>query len=302
MKITIVGTGAMATLFAGFLARAGYNVTMLGSWQAAIKTINERGVTLITNNTPEIYPVQAATAITNIEAAIILVKSWQTGNVAQLLKKSLSQDGICVTLQNGLGNDIILKETLGDNRVIRGVTTYGATLIEPGIVKFGGTGKVIIENHSSSQFVIDLFKKSELNIEIANDIDRQILLKALVNSAINPITALLDIPNGTLLQLEETKKIMREIINEGVAIAATQGYVFNPDEILSITLDIAQKTKMNYSSMLQDIKRGAPTEIDAINGYLCKLAKEHHIPTPYNHLIWLLIKSMTKAHLEEEKE
>ena len=141
--ILIVGTGAMALLFGSRLASSGVKVTLLGTWKAGIKSLQDRGIRVVGEIRENSYPVKATSDIKDIKKvslALVLVKSWQTERAAQQLSNLLHPDGLALTLQNGLGNLGILSDLLGEERTMQGVTTYGATLLEPGLVRPGGEG------------------------------------------------------------------------------------------------------------------------------------------------------------------
>ena len=98
-KILIVGTGALATLFAAKLSSVGVDVSMLGSWVEGIDALNKNGVKLILPDNDEIIGlVKATRSCEKVHYAIILVKSWQTERIAHQLKKCLTEDGIVLTL------------------------------------------------------------------------------------------------------------------------------------------------------------------------------------------------------------
>src|ERR1044071_7655598 len=138
-RILIVGTGALASLFAARLAQAGHQITMLGTWEAGLNAIREKGVRFIDSNGNEhqffVHATDNPRECIEVKHALVLVKAWQTERAAGQLKDCLAEDGIAVTLQNGLGNRETLIQSLGSTRVALGVTTAGATLLEAGLVK-----------------------------------------------------------------------------------------------------------------------------------------------------------------------
>jgi 2-dehydropantoate 2-reductase len=146
MNFLIVGPGAMGCLFAGHLKNAGHNVVMLDYKEDRAEGINANGISLegVAGN----FKVQV-TAVTEkpsqkIHVALICVKAYQTGQVAKTLSSWLDSNVVVLTLQNGLGNLEILREALGDKRVLGGVTAEGATLLGPGHVRHAGRGPTII--------------------------------------------------------------------------------------------------------------------------------------------------------------
>src|SRR3972149_5276342 len=129
--VLIVGTGALATLFAARLSANGAPVTLLGTWKEAIQALQRDGARLALEDRSELTaPVRATddpSACKGARLALVLVKAWQTERAATQLKECLSDDGLAVSLQNGLGNREILVRFLDDSRVGLGVTTLGAT-------------------------------------------------------------------------------------------------------------------------------------------------------------------------------
>ena len=165
-SILIVGTGALATLFAARFSAAGISVTMLGSWENGLDALNKNGAQLIDAKGKEnAYPVQAVSECKNAQNAIVLVKSWQTERVAHQLEKYLAEDGLVLTLQNGLGNGEILADILGAERVVQGVTTTGASLIKAGVARVGGEGLVSVETHPRLGAINALLTEASFNVQ-----------------------------------------------------------------------------------------------------------------------------------------
>src|SRR5512133_2871744 len=135
-SVLLIGTGALATLFAARLCMAGYSVAMLGTWKEGIQALRRNGARLMDSEGNEhAYSVHATDdprEVSGAKVAIVLVKSWQTERAALQLKDALAEDGIAVTLQNGIGNRELLVDQLGADRVSLGSTTTGATLLRPG--------------------------------------------------------------------------------------------------------------------------------------------------------------------------
>ncbi|MCP4140107.1 MAG: 2-dehydropantoate 2-reductase [Chloroflexi bacterium] len=291
-NILIVGTGALATLFAARLSKAGINVTMLGSWKKGIDALNKNGARLIDSTGKEnAYPVQALRESKNAQYAIVLVKSWQTERVAHQLKKYLAKDGLVLTLQNGLGNGKILTNILGADRVAQGVTTTGASLVKAGVARVGGEGLVSVETHPRLGAINAILTEASFNLESVSNLQSLIWSKLVINAAINPLTALLDIPNGDLLKNPQTKEMMAELAHETANLAKAQNIPLAFDDPALAAEDVAQKTSSNISSMLQDLRRGAPTEIDAICGAITRVGEDKGIATPLNKIFWKLIRA-----------
>jgi len=294
-SVVIIGSGALANLFAARLLAANIPVTMWGTWPEGVAALKKYGVCYEHADGRETaYPVDVITPgkdISGVKLALVLVKSWQTERAAHQLKSALTSEGLALTLQNGFGNREILVESLGAARVVVGVTTTGATLLGPGRVRSGGEGRISLENHPAIDVFVSLFTKAGFTTEIAPDVDALLWSKLLVNAAINPLTALLRIKNGRLLELDAASSLMSSLARETFDLAQALNIALPFDDPVKVVADVAQRTAQNRSSMLQDITRGAPTEIDAICGAIVSAGEKIGFVTPLNRAMWLLVKA-----------
>jgi 2-dehydropantoate 2-reductase len=292
-SILIVGTGAMATLFAARLAGAGVKVTMLGSWPDGMAALSNQGVQVDGEN--RVFPIHATdnpTECQGMRFALVLVKSWQTERAAHQLAACLAEDGVTLTLQNGLGNDAIIAEALGLTRVARGVTTLGATLLAPGLVSLGGDGLVSIESHPRLAPLETMLRQAGFEVSLVDNVQALVWGKLVISSAINPLTALLRARNGELLAHPSSRALMGELAIETTTVANKLGVILPFPDPERAAEEVAHRTAWNQSSMLQDVLRGAPTEIDAINGSIVQLAQENHLQVPVNRTVWSLVKAI----------
>jgi 2-dehydropantoate 2-reductase len=297
-SLLIVGTGALASLFGARLASAAVDVTMLGSWPEGLAALRARGVRLVEADGAErAWPVRAVadpTECRGIPYALVLVKAWQTGRAAQQLAACLPADGLALTLQNGWGNRETLEQALGPQRVALGTTTLGATLLAPGVVRAGGQGPVTLGSHARIQPLADLLSAAGFDVRMAGDVAGLAWGKLVINAAINPLTALLRVPNGELLARPEARELMGLAAAEAAAVGAAQGLHLPFDDAVAAAEDVARRTSANHSSMFQDVQRGRPTEIDAICGAVVQAGQRIGIPTPVNRMLWLLVRAAGK--------
>ncbi len=296
-SILIVGSGAMASLFAARLASSGVDVTLLGSWQAGLRALRKFGVRMVGNNGKDlVYPVtviEDPKDCIGVENALVLVKSWQTPRAAQQLAECLKADGLALTLQNGLGNRQVLEEALGPGRVALGVTTTGATLVEPGRVRAVGDGSVSLGVHPGLEPLAEMLQQAGFKIEVVENTDTLVWGKLVINAAINPLTALLKVKNGELLNRPASKALLGITAREAASVAESQGIRLPYPDPVSAAESVAERTAANTSSMLSDVQRGTPTEIDAISGAIVKTGEKSNVPTPVNRTLWQLVKATT---------
>ena len=294
--ILLVGTGALATLFAARLSEAGHSVSMLGTWKNGLRALQENGARIVdANGNEHAYKVHATDdprEVSGAKYALVLVKSWQTERAARQLKESLAENGLAITLQNGIGNKETLIRDLGTARVSLGITTTGATLVGPGLVKMGGEGVISLEQNQALGPLEAALRSSKFNLQIVNDAKSLVWGKLVINAAINPLTALLRIPNGELLSRPGARRVMSALARETAEVAEAERVHLPFSNPVDAAEDVARKTAANMSSMFQDVRRGAKTEIDAICGAVTMRGQKHGIKTPYNHACWQLVRAM----------
>lgn len=288
-RILIVGTGALATLFAARLSQALYNVTMLGSWIPAVQALNLHGAKVLYPDdhviSAPVHAVDQPEFAGKFDYILVLVKSWQTENAAKQIKVSLNHSGIALTLQNGIGNDRMLAQEIGEQRVAVGVTTTGSALLEPGIVRFGGSGSVDVQKLKRLSPLVKMLKDAGFDVNEHEDVTSLQWGKLIINAAINPLTALYGVSNGVLLVDPDLRDFLRAATTEAVKVASAMGIQLPYEDPIEAVENVALRTALNTSSMLQDLRRGAPTEIEAITGVLVTEANRLKIPVPYNQAL-----------------
>ncbi|HEX9795532.1 MAG TPA: 2-dehydropantoate 2-reductase [Anaerolineales bacterium] len=291
--LLIVGSGAMASLFAARLAPV-TEVTMLAGWPQALAAIGAEGLRLGNGQSERQIPmkiVDSTASLANVKRALVLVKAWQTERVAAQLAACLAPDGLALTLQNGLGNLQTLAQTLGEDRVALGVTTYGATLLGPGHVLPAGEGRIDLGAHQRIEsFWLDL-RSAGFDVRIVENVTSLAWGKLTINAGINPLTALLRVPNGHLADQPDARSVLRDVVREVDEVAAGHGIALPFDDPFESVLEVAKRTAANLSSMLQDLARGAPTEIDAISGQVVTWGQAAGVPTPVNEALWRLVRA-----------
>jgi 2-dehydropantoate 2-reductase len=159
-------------------------------------------------------------------------------------------------------------------------------------VRQAGQGTTVIgfppgssRDQPTAHAVAGLLTRAGMATDVADDIEPHIWLKLAVNCAINPLSALLRMPNGDLLAEPEPYRTLARAASEVGAVSAANGIDLAADPVAA-TEEVARRTAANRSSMLQDLERGAPTEVDALNGAVVRAARDLGIPTPVNEYLW----------------
>jgi 2-dehydropantoate 2-reductase len=297
--VVIAGTGAMACLFGSRLSAAGIPVTLLGTWTAGLEALQHHGVRVVEMDGRQVaYPVRVArmpSEAPKVGLALVCVKSWQTERASRQLSGCLLRDGVALTLQNGLGNYEALEQYLGSRRAALGTTTCGANMLAPGIVRPGGEGITSLEDQPRLNLFRELFSLAGITVQAVSDPVELLWGKLVINAAINPLTALLRVSNGELLQKPATRSLMSAAAREAAAVAAAQGICLPYLDPVEAVESVAAKTALNLSSMLQDILRGSPTEIDAISGAIVRAGETAGLHVPVNRTLWELVKSLEQS-------
>lgn len=300
MQIAIIGAGALGGVL-GFHLAAHADVTLVDGWEAHVAAINAAGLRCEIDGVTQVRRVRAVTdtnAAGPVEVALVLVKAQQTAWAAQAAQRLLAPGGVAYTLQNGLGNAETLAAVLGAERVGQGVTSVGATLLGPGHVRRAGLGPTVIGAQPNPTLAGELaaaFTAGDLPASVSADLEGLVWGKLLVNVAINALTALLRVPNGLLSANPPARELMAAAVEEARAVAEARGITLPSADPVARALEVIEATAANRSSMLQDVSRGAPTEIATINGAIVREGARLGIPTPINWTLTRLVEAVEQT-------
>jgi 2-dehydropantoate 2-reductase len=284
-RVLVLGTGALASLVGGRLAHARVaSVTLQGSWHAALEAIARDG--LAVDDDGQHFTVAVGVCHNDqtpppADIVLVLVKSLRTEVVAHTAARASAPAGIVVTLQNGLGNAELL-ERAAPGRVARGATTSAALLLAPGVVR-GSVGDTWLDNRGAP--LARLFEAASMPVHTDIDVDTLLWRKLVATCAILPLTALHGVANGALAERPELRAVLCGVAREVAAVAQARGIVL-PADAAALALDVASRTATNRSSMLRDLERGAPTEIDALCGAVAQEGMRLGVATPLNLQLW----------------
>ena len=213
------------------------------------------------------------------------------------MKNFINKNTTIFSLQNGLDNIKKIKQIIDKNQIIAGITTHGAILSRPGVIQHTGLGDTVIGELDGSfsdrlDKIVKIFNKVNIKTEISENIIRDIWIKAIINSSINPITAIFKCKNGYLLENPILETFVEKICIESTNIANQEVTDIPIDFVLKKTKDVIRLTSDNYSSMLQSINKSKRTEIDSINKKIVEIGKNKSINVTYNNVVIEIIKSM----------
>lgn len=299
MKITILGTGATASLFGARLASHA-DVTLLGTWRESILAIRKDGIRCESPDGITVVKVNATddpAECAETDLVLTLTKANRTRAAAARAASILKETGLALTLQNGLGNVEILREIFGADQAAGGTIILGANLLAPGVVRWNGEGAVWVEKHPRTLPAIELLTTAGFETHLAFNLDSLLWGKLVANTAINPLSALLRIPNGELVERDQVRMTLEAVARETAAVAAALGITLPYDDPAAYVVDVARRTASNRSSMLRDLESGRETEVDAINGAVVAAAERVGVLAPWNVNMLKMIKAAEKAGL-----
>jgi 2-dehydropantoate 2-reductase len=224
----------------------------------------------------------------------LLLVTTKAGNTLEALKAalpSIANSTPILLFQNGLGSQQQVAETWPQRPVLAASTTEGANRPQPGLTVHAGRGDTwvgalnLVAQPLVEQAVQQL-EGTSLAVHPEPDIVSRLWQKLVINAGINAFTAILDCPNGEILEQPFYQRWINPLCREISHLLAAAGRPEHTPEALRETIEaVARRTAANTSSMRADVLARRTTEIDFINGYLMRLGRQHGIPTPVNQML-----------------
>lgn len=293
MKIAVIGPGGIGCLFAGLLAEAGHAVQLIDRRPERAALINRAGLIIEKNGAARkvMLPAQAFPAECGaVELILLCVKAQETAGTLPSLRSLAGNETFVLSLQNGLGNLEALAPAVESKNLFAGATTQGATVVALNHIRHAGGGQTLIgplgPNQAGAEELAGALAQAGIEAAATPDTKGMLWSKLVINAAIGPVSVLADRPNGALAENEKWRALLAQAAQEGAAVAAGGGIQLMFADPVKAVLAVCEKTAENISSMLQDIRRGRKTEIEAINGALLRAAAELGMATPANRQLY----------------
>jgi 2-dehydropantoate 2-reductase len=303
-RFLIVGLGPIGGILASHLAASGNEVYGVDVWEELIDTIKEKGIHIKKLVTLQANLSQACLSIKDLKSqefdyVVITVKTPYMKKVVPDLKELTGKFNV-VAFQNGLDNEEYLAEFFPRERVLRVVVNYAGNLVSPGIISMsffhkpnyvGGLDKNKINKNAEE--LAQVLTNASLETEPTEDIKRYTWKKAILNAILAPLSALLGMTMVEVMECEETRSMVELLFKESLEVAKKVGYDFGKD-FYQQGMKYLSTAGHHKPSMLIDIEKGNPTEIDFINAKIAYYGQKLNIPTPYNTAITSLVKAKEK--------
>lgn len=305
MRYLIMGSGALGTVFGGLLQHSGQKVAFLGRGLHFEHLCNQ-GLSidgiwgeyhLGPVNTPEVRQPEPEAC----DAILLCVKSFATLAACRRVKGLLAPDGLIISMQNGLGNLEIISKEAGAARTIGARVIFGARVPRPGLATVTVYAAPVLLGaiapdcplEKLGQVAGDL-DRAGIPTRVVPDILTHIWGKVLYNCALNPLGAVLGAPYGALGENRETRELMRRLIFEIYRVARAKKIPLSPKGAAAyfrhFMAELVPPTAAHFPSMWQDLQAGRRTEIEALNGAICRYGGQTGVDTPYNEAVSRLVR------------
>ncbi|WCE29081.1 2-dehydropantoate 2-reductase [Vibrio sp. SCSIO 43137] len=290
MNITVLGAGAIGTLWAFYLKQAGHHIEL------QTRSQDEQVLLRSVDNAPAVsFQANRTSFLAETDLVLVTVKAGQVKTAIDSIADKLHPDTILLFMHNGMGSIDEVYSRLSAHPVVLATTTHGALKQSPEKVLHTGEGITLLGGYNSKgkqcQFLADVLNSALPEVQWDKDINKVLWNKLAVNCAINPLTALYQCKNGELAS-DSYKAELIQIIEEVTQVMQAEQIDVEFSILFNKVMDVINATAENFSSMHQDIYYQRPSEIDYITGYLCRKAEQHQIAVPANSTLYKKIRQL----------
>jgi len=299
MKICIVGCGAIGSIFAAHLARAGEaEVFAYDVWKEHTRAIAARGLRIsgAAEFTARFRATSDVREIPPCDFGIVATKSTHTRKAIEETAHLFPETSAVCSVQNGVGNEEILAEHV--RYVIRGTTFPAGHVIEPGHVGFDINGDTWIGPFEPAktpfarvQELAGALQRAGMSVMALEDARGAQWTKLIFNASTNPVGALTLLHHGAAARFAPTSDLFNALIDEGVAVAKALGITLHGDP-RELVQKGARAPGKHKASMLQDVLAKRQTEVDFMNGAIAQWGEKLGVATPLNRAMWALVKGL----------
>jgi 2-dehydropantoate 2-reductase len=302
MKICIVGCGAVGSLFAAHLAKAGEaEIWAYDVWKDHTDAIRRNGLKLsgAAEFTAKVNATSDPKELPRCDYGIVATKAIHTRHAIEQTAHAFGDTSAVCSVQNGVGNEEILAEHV--KYVIRGTTFPAGHPIAPGHIGYDIKGDTWIGPFEPTRTpmtkveeLAGLMSRAGMNTIALADARGAQWTKLIFNASTNPVGALTQLHHGAATRFPSTGKLFENLIAEGEAVARAMSIELHGDP-RHMVLKGANAPGKHRASMLQDVLAKRPTEVDFMNGAIVRCGDQLGVPTPLNRALWELVKGLEHA-------
>lgn len=305
MKWAVLGAGALGCAIGGVLTEAGHEVWLINRHADQVQRLNQQGLVLCAGGLDRTVRVRAAThaaAVGAVDVVIVLVKSFHTREAMASATALVGPQTVVISLQNGLGHEAVLAEVVGPGPVMAGKTYVGGTLLGPAHVLAGTAGKETLIGELDGTLsdralrIGRALNEAGLITTVSDRIVGVMWDKLLVNVATGALSGITRLTYGDLYQVPEIAATAQAAVAEAMAVASALGIALNVDQPHQPWDKAAQGLPPAFkASLLQSLEKGSVTEIDFINGAVCRYGRQCGVPTPVNDTLVAAVKGLERG-------
>ncbi|HKT46294.1 MAG TPA: ketopantoate reductase family protein [Candidatus Acidoferrales bacterium] len=299
MRIAVIGCGAVGSLFAAHLAKAGEaEVWAYDVWRDHVDAIRRDGLRIsgAAEFTAKLHATSDPKALPRCDYGIVATKAIHTRGAIEQTAHAFDEKSAVCSVQNGVGNEEIIAEHV--KHVIRGTTFPAGHPVAPGHIGFDIKGDTWIGPFEPSgtsfervEELAALLTRSGMNTIALRDARGAQWTKLIFNAGTNPVGALTLLHHGAATRFPPTCELFNALFAEGEAVAAKLGIQLHGDP-RELVKKGANAPGKHRASMLQDVLAKRPTEVDFMNGAIASWGEKTGVPTPLNRAVWQLIKGL----------
>jgi 2-dehydropantoate 2-reductase len=294
MKIAIIGTGGVGGYFGAKLVKAGFDVTFLARGEH-LKVISNKGLTIKSFlgdfSVGNLKATDKITDIDNPDLLIIGVKAWQINEIRDNLNRILKSNSMILPLQNGVLASDELSERIDKRNILGGLCQIISKLESPGVINHLGVTPTIVfgelDNSKTDRThkIKAVFDKADIKAKISDDIIAD-LWKKFIPICVSGLLAVTGTTYGELRELNETRQLMIELLNEIFYLSQKIGIKIEPDFVEKAVAFIDSFPYDSTSSLTRDVLDKNPSEIEYQNGTVVRLGEKYGIATPINKFVY----------------
>jgi 2-dehydropantoate 2-reductase len=294
--IAVVGAGAVGSYFGGMLARAGHPVVLIGR-ASHVDAVRRSGLRIESVSWDETIPLRASIDLAeahDADVVLVCVKTVDTLEVARALRPALAPGALVISLQNGVENAALMQAE-GGFAAVPAVVYVAVEVVAPGHVRHTGRGDLLLgvpaeaPQRAQADAFAALCSASGVPCRVVDDLAPDLWVKLVMNCAFNAVSALGGVHYGAIAADDDARETVTRAVEEAQAVAHAAGVRLPETDLVPAAWKLAAAMPQATSSTAQDLARGRPTEIDALNGYIARRGRELGVPTPVNQALCALV-------------
>ncbi len=308
MRIAVMGAGGVGAYFGGLLAKSGNDVSLIARGEH-LKALKNNGLTVKSVHGDfhlNLLAVADPKEIGPVDMVLFTPKAYDTKGATEQILPILKKNSVVVNLQNGIDNEKIMLDVIGEEKVIGGLTYIETTIESPGVISQKSKNKKIIFGELNGKIterakeILRIFEDAGISTVLSDNIQKEIWKKFMFLSSFSAITTLAEATAGEIVSFDEINKLYRKLLEEVYDVAKAY-YIPLTDEDVETAYQFAHKNlePTTKSSMQRDFEKGKTLEIDSLSGAVIRFGRKVNISTPYHGMVYGVLKLKESKYLKK---